>query len=348
MKVHFIHEVDFKPFLKNLMSVQPVIGPVAKKNQFIFSQLKVPEELRLDYDVSLLPPKKAIFPVKQKLLEFGPQGVRSCIEPKEQVLFGVHFYDIKALDMLDLLFEARYPDHNYLAQRQATTVVGSNIQKISPRGFFSSVGVEVKPEGHDAFLTKIHVGGESGYLLEIFTPKGEKLLSHGKFIYAKQSHLDAAFHENKNILEKCREKLQYTDWQISGKVRASFRKKELWEEMAKDCFSCGTCNIVCPTCYCFDVQDEWNLDQKSGMRCRTWDGCLLEDFAKVSLGGGAGGSENFREERSTRFRHRMMRKASYLNEKLGGPACVGCGRCSMGCVPDIADPVSVIHRLMEN
>jgi formate hydrogenlyase subunit 6/NADH:ubiquinone oxidoreductase subunit I len=72
---------------------------------------------------------------------------------------------------------------------------------------------------------------------------------------------------------------------------------------------------------------------------------LTEDFAKVSLGGGA--TENFREERAERFRHRIMRKASYLNEKLGGPACVGCGRCSAACTSDIADPVNVINKIME-
>ena len=66
----------------------------------------------------------------------------------------------------------------------------------------------------------------------------------------------------------------------------------------------------------------------SGQRTRYWDGCLTEDFAKCSLGEGA--CENFRDERASRFRHRMMRKATYLNEKLGGPACVGCGTLTIG------------------
>ena len=65
---------------------------------------------------------------------------------------------------------------------------------------------------------------------------------------------------------------------------------------------------------------------------------------EVSLGAGA--KENFRETRGWRFRHRLMRKAAYLNEKLGGPACVGCGRCSQACPADIADPVRVIGTIM--
>jgi ferredoxin len=78
---------------------------------------------------------------------------------------------------------------------------------------------------------------------------------------------------------------------------------------------------------------------------RTWDGCLLEDFAKVSLGAGA--TENFRETRATRYRHRLLRKMAYQNDTLGSPACVGCGRCSISCVPDIANPVTAIKRIMQ-
>jgi len=149
---------------------------------------------------------------------------------------------------------------------------------------------------------------------------------------------------NAAALERCPEKLEYGTEAIAAKVRAAFRDDELWTTLAADCFSCGTCNTVCPTCYCFDVQDTWNVDQTSGQRTRFWDGCLTEDFAKCSLGEGA--CENFREEQAARFRHRLMRKATYLNEKLGGPACVGCGRCSAGCTADIADPARVINQIM--
>ena len=52
----------------------------------------------------------------------------------------------------------------------------------------------------------------------------------------------------------------------------------LWQERANLCFSCGACNIVCPTCYCFDVQDDVDWSLNCGTRCRSWDGCLLAGF----------------------------------------------------------------------
>jgi len=72
---------------------------------------------------------------------------------------------------------------------------------------------------------------------------------------------------------------------------------------------------------------------------------LTEDFAKVSLGGGS--TENFRDEKASRFRHRIMRKMAYMNESLGGPACTGCGRCVTACTIKIADPVNVVDKIMQ-
>ena len=116
----------------------------------------------------------------------------------------------------------------------------------------------------------------------------------------------------------------------------------LWEEMAKLCFSCGSCNLVCPTCYCFDVREEVNWDLSSGQRFRLWDGCMLADFATIA------GNLNFRKDRADRYRHRYYRKGKYVPAKIGGKiACVGCGRCITACVAKIANPVEVFNRLAE-
>jgi len=341
MKAHFLKENDFPSFLQNLIGGMKVIGPSAKKQKFVFRELQSPDELRLDYDVTILPPKKAMFPTKQELVNFKENRIESSIKPVPQVLLGVHFYDVKAIDMLDNLFKAGHEDRNYLANREATTIVASNIRKVSPRAFFASVGKDVSPKGHDAFLTKV----TGGYVYESLTPKGDALLAHGTFAPATDGQVSEAKKVNEKPLSECPEKIKAGSAEVAKKVREAFGKTKMWEDLSRKCFSCGTCNIVCPTCYCFDVQDIWNLDQTSGARCRSWDGCLLEDFSKVSLGAGA--TENFREHRNERFRHRVMRKTTYLNEKLGGPACVGCGRCSIGCVPDIADPTKIIDRIME-
>ena len=110
-------------------------------------------------------------------------------------------------------------------------------------------------------------------------------------------------------------------------------------------FVVGVKSGVSNLCHCFNVEDSWNIDQQSGQRTRYWDSCMTEDFAKISSADGQ--SENFRNTTGERMRHRIMRKMVYLNDRLGSQACVGCGRCSIACTADIADPVNIVRRIME-
>ncbi|MGE5358298.1 MAG: 4Fe-4S dicluster domain-containing protein [Bacteroidales bacterium] len=341
MNAYFLKENDLGSFVGRLIAATKVIGPVAKKAKFVFGELKAATDLRLDYDCTILPPKKVFFPPQQALLTFKNGQATSAIAPVDQVLFGVHFYDMKAIDMLDTLFAAGHADQNYLANREHTTIVVSNIQAIAPRAFWGSMGADIHPQGHDACITRL----EDGYLFQTRNVKGEALVEHGAFETATADQREAAAEENVRVLSLCHEQMKHDAAAVAEKVRASFNDEFLWKKLAEDCLSCGTCNIVCPTCYCFDVQDVWNLDQQSGTRVRTWDGCLLPGFAEVSLGGGK--AENFREHPYQRYRHRVMRKTTYLNDKIGGPACVGCGRCALSCLADIADPVHIVDTIME-
>jgi len=338
---YFLNEGEYLHFLENLRSKYRLIAPVEKKSHFLFEEIKKVEEIRLDYDVTILPPKKAIFPENQTLLTFSPEGVESGIENRNQVLFGVHYYDVKGIRMLDILFEEKHADNNYLQNRKNTIIIATNIQSQAPRAFHASAGGDLAENGHDAFFTKI----SGGFHIEILTEKGESLLDEAIFTTVTSEQQEEARRVRERDHLDCANTLPYSTEEIAEKTRKSFNDPELWNGLADRCFSCGSCNTTCPTCYCFDVQDEWNIDQKSGRRYRVWDGCLMEDFCKVSLGGGA--CERFRDHRSDRFRHRVMRKAAYLNKKFGSPACVGCGRCSINCVPDIADPLKIISTIME-
>jgi sulfhydrogenase subunit beta (sulfur reductase) len=340
MSAFFIEERDFGPFVDQLRQSTRVIGPVAKRKKFVFAELESADELRLDYDVTILPPKKIFFPPKQEILKFDAHSVEDCIKPIPTVLLGVHFYDVKGIDITDLLLRERIADWNYLAQREVTTIVASNVQSIAPRAFWGSVGTEVRAKGHDAFLTRL----PDGYVFETLTPKGEALLASGTFRDATAEEIAEAERLNVEAMGECDELLPYSSADIATTVRESFGNEELWDELAMDCFSCGSCNIVCPTCYCFDVRDSWNVDQTTGQRTRYWDACLTREFAAVTMAGGQ--KENFREHHASRFRHRFMRKTSYLHEKLGGPACVGCGRCAAACTANIADPVRVMNYIM--
>ncbi len=341
MQNFYITHEHFKPFVEQMVGQNEVIAPVAKENKFIFSKLLSFDSLRLDYDVTILPPKKEFFPPTQHLIRFDQFGFTGCVKVTEKILFGVHYYDIKGIDMSDQFYRQGKEDINYTAQRDATTLIGSSIQALSADAFWGTVGDDVEPQGHDGFFTLL----DSGYLFEVRNDKAAKLLEYGIFTSATPVQIEQAQQVNEEIKSQCHKKLNYTSMGIAEKVRANFDNMDLWRDLSDLCFSCGSCNTICPTCYCFDVQDHWNLDQTSGVRTRYWDSCLTEDFAKVSLGGGH--AENFRDQKASRFRHRIMRKMAYLTESLGGPACTGCGRCVTACTVKIADPVKVVERIMQ-
>jgi NAD(P)H-flavin reductase len=140
-------------------------------------------------------------------------------------------------------------------------------------------------------------------------------------------------------MAKSQQKFDFAPELIPELLKESYSKSGFWEKHSETCLACGSCVLVCPTCYCFDVKDNPDLSLETGERIRTWDGCLLEDFAKIASG------ENFRATRPTRYRHRYFKKGKYLYDRFGFVSCVGCGRCSSNCLPDIANPVNLFNDM---
>ncbi|MDO8466505.1 MAG: 4Fe-4S dicluster domain-containing protein, partial [Gallionella sp.] len=116
----------------------------------------------------------------------------------------------------------------------------------------------------------------------------------------------------------------------------------LWEEMARACIGCGICTFLCPTCHCFDINDE--VQSKAplkGQRVRTWDNCQFPDFTMHSSG------HNPRENTGARLRQRVNHKFQYFHENFGMHQCTGCGRCVSGCPVGI-DIVAVVNKVTEH
>jgi len=115
-------------------------------------------------------------------------------------------------------------------------------------------------------------------------------------------------------------------------------QSHIWDELGKRCLSCGSCSMVCPTCYCYDVADDVELGTRAGHRVRFWDSCLFTSHALVASG------ENFREGRASRIKFRFYHKQRGFVAEYGRPSCVGCGRCITAC-PVKIDVVQVIESL---
>ena len=80
-----ISKSDFQEFVNNLIKDDSynVIGVKSRANKFAFLPLQTAEELRLDYDVTLLPPKKYFFPQRETLFTYDLAGGFSAKKPEE-------------------------------------------------------------------------------------------------------------------------------------------------------------------------------------------------------------------------------------------------------------------------
>ena len=328
--VRFFLERDrVTDFVAHLMERRPVYAPHRKgRKSFAFARTADPAAVVLDYPRTLHSVKKYFMPPREKLLSFDLTDQSCAAEepvPADAVFLGVHSYDLAALRRLDHSFSAGNPERNYLTRRQGALFVGVCFE---PDRFHFSGSVGVEPDdadGCDAFLKKLL----DGYVLEVLTPAGHGLVEGFEMPPYEGGEPPAhPFHQHVYVPQSRLGAIMETTWD-----------NPVWEEASHSCVGCGTCNLVCPTCYCFDVHENVDISVTRGDRERTWDACMLRGFSEVA------GGEVFREERPDRQRHRVMRKFKYISDETGVPWCVGCGRCTAACPAGISI-ANIVNRLV--
>jgi sulfhydrogenase subunit beta (sulfur reductase) len=326
------------PFVANMLADYQVFGPVAKGIKFAFDRIKEPADLRLDYNTSILPPKKYLQPQEERILTFTRTGkpvVETVLEAPPTVILGIHTCDLHGMRVLDKAFSEGYPDAYYLERRKSTLLVG--IECLAPcdeHSFCKSMGTLTVSNGYDLHLTDL---GQA-YAVDAGSEAGAALLQ--EYSDAHRATETDMQQLNKVLSAKWTRfpyKLEFDVGELPPLIRRSY-DSPVWDKLAEICLACGQCTLVCPTCFCFNVSDEVELNLQTGERWRRWDSCQLDEFARVA------GGENFREHQAARLRHRFMRKGRYLIEKYGELGCTGCGRCARSCLVDIS-PVNVFNDL---
>lgn len=331
-----------KAWVDHLRSKFRVVGPKSQQGQYVWGDIDDVDDLAIDYSASILPAKKYFLPPREELFQFNAQSMEMSakIEVVPTVVFGLHTCDLHAIMLMDKVNATGFADQHYMARRRETYLVSIECgTPCTTKAFCKSMGTYTLPEEYDVHLTDL---GDR-YIVDLGSEKGERLFEGCSVLWSPLE--DDLKRLNEVMAEKWPRFEHKLDFDVTElpNVLAKTSQSPVWDEIGEKCLACGQCTQVCPTCFCFDVVDEIDLNLEKGKRIRVWDSCLLEKFAVVA------GGHNFRTARAKRLRHRFFRKGKYQYEAYGVLGCVGCGRCSTACPVDITPDgtFNALYRLKQ-
>lgn len=216
--------------------------------------------------------KEFIFPKHEQLYGYQIKGngveFREVEQPAgELVVLAARPCDAAALPILDHVFNWDYKDELYNRRRQSASIVTLACTAHDDACFCTSVGLGPAAErGSDAMLVDLG-GGE--YEVRLLTEKG-KALFDGK-LQASERVAGIPPGPEKRFDAK----------QVRTFVEEHF-ESSFWPSQTLACLGCGACAYTCPTCHCFDIVDEGNIER--GVRARNWDSCQFTLFTLHASG----------------------------------------------------------------
>ena len=298
-----------------------ILAPVERDGRSELREVQTPAEVATDSLQTLLGAKETVFPRVERLLSFslaaGPVQLED-IEPAAvpTVLFGIRPCEARAFRPLDAVFNWDTRDRFFNARMDALTVISVGCTRSDEACFCTSVGGSpLSRDGADLFLVPL----DTGWYAEVLTERGEALrtLAPDSFQPGNGADLDAL---------ATRVTPRFDSNLLTARLPGMFDSAE-WTTQSLRCVGCGACAYVCPTCVCFDIQEE--ADAAGGDRLRCWDTCGSRLFTLHASG------HNPRELQSQRWRQRVYHKFAYYPDRYGMLGCVGCGRCTRACPVDM-------------
>jgi ferredoxin len=336
MKMKFI-TIDKKDWTKGIdksRETYQLFGPVKDENGCQIKPLDGDVQPDMSYTDSVLSAKSVLFPQTEKILNTSLNEAnenhhimkRAEADYTPRAVIGIRPYDAKAIQLVKMNFDTEdYRDPYWCDAYEATTFVGLAINKPGPFDFSTATGTgPFSEEGLDILLADM----DDKFMAKVLTPKGEA------FAAACGFDAEADEKESQVLLDVLRKEAESnitssveTD-KLKEKTILDLHEAPFWDDVAFSCINCGTCTYVCPTCWCFDIQDEAKL--KESTRFRNWDTCMSSLFTRHATG------HNPRGEKIQRVRQRFMHKLKYFLDKYDkGIMCVGCGRCVKSCPVNI-------------
>jgi ferredoxin len=340
-----------------------VIGPTVRDGAIVYDILRTLEDLPVGWTDEQEAGRYRLKKRDDRALfgyVVGPQSWKKFLHPPEVRLFeaqrdggsfrilngdgpaprfaflGVRACELAAIQVQDrVLIEDRFTDPIYQNRRREIFVVAVNCTQSAPTCFCTSMktGPRVS-HGFDLALTEIIEKDQHQFVVEVGSPAGAGVLGEIEHSEAPQTlcrqaddSVDRAVLQVRNLDTTGIRELLYENFDHPR-----------WDNVANRCLSCANCTMVCPTCFCTNVEDISDVSGDHAERWRRWDSCFTQEFSYIH-----GGS--VRASPKARYRQWMTHKLASWIDQFGSSGCVGCGRCITWCPVgiDITEEVRAIR-----
>jgi len=326
---------EFRKLVEIVLEENEVIAPkridVAASGKPIHQFLPVEsyDEIDLAYETTEYSAKTYFLPFEENLSTFRfdeagwEQELRYRIQPR--AIIGLHACDINALVRLDrVMIRDHFPSPYYVSRRRNTFIVGID-HEACEGGFCRSLGTSTVTHGFDLFLTDlgdrffVAIDSDRAFALLQQVAASEVTEDDTRDYMAVRWKIVRSFETHVNVQN------------LHNLLDIEF-ESPVWTKWGERCLGCGSCAMVCPTCYCYGVHECVAMDHRSGAKVRQLYACTLVDFAEVA------GGHNFRPGRGSRLKYRYYHQHRGFMETYDDPMCVGCGRCGRTCLVGINPP----------
>ncbi|WP_018248624.1 anaerobic sulfite reductase subunit AsrA [Orenia marismortui] len=324
-----LNYVEADDILKKLQNEYKIYAPTRKKDKGTFSdtdlitygQVNSFAEIEFN-EKTKYSPKDIVFPITQTLFYFNGDEYIEAEEDTDKVIVFLRPCEVNAFKRLDKIFLENGPEEDIYYKRLREKVKFAVIE--CTEGFDSCFCVSMGTNETDDYSIFLRISED-----EVFCEVKDDSLTQ---IFVDQEEVEFTpefIQENEVAVEV----------PALEDITTDLFESEIWKEYSKRCIGCGRCNMSCPTCSCWTMQDIAYKDNENlGERRRVWAGCHIDGYTEMA------GGHDFRTNYGDRMRFKTMHKIYDFRKRFDIDMCVGCGRCEDVC-PKYISFVGAIKKL---